>query len=91
MPQSERDRVLLAIARCPGGNPPLAPHPLCSTVVGAPVAANRAGFQVPEPWRGDIENAPLLFASSNPSLSLDDDCALNSSPMTVQVIQRILR
>ena|SRR5579862_2982698 len=31
-------------------------------------------FQVPEPWSGQIETAPILFLSSNPSISdLSDD------------------
>lgn len=30
-------------------------------------------YQVPEPWRGDIETAPLLFVSSNPSIDPTDD------------------
>ena len=25
------------------------------------------GFQIGEPWNGDIENAPILFLSSNPA------------------------
>jgi hypothetical protein len=35
-------------------------------------------WQVPEPWRGDIENAPLLFVSSNPSIDPLDDCPWNT-------------
>jgi hypothetical protein len=31
-------------------------------------------FQVPEPWRGDVVNARLLFVSSNPGFDPDDDC-----------------
>jgi hypothetical protein len=36
------------------------------------------GWQVPEPWRGDIEYAPLLFVSSNPSIDPLDDCPWNT-------------
>jgi hypothetical protein len=28
-------------------------------------------FQVPEPWCGDLESAPILFVSSNPSIDKD--------------------
>jgi len=35
-------------------------------------------WQVPEPWRGDIECAPLLFVSSNPSIDPLDDCPWNT-------------
>ena len=34
-------------------------------------------WQVPEPWRGDIEHAPLLFVSSNPSIDPLDDAPWN--------------
>lgn len=46
-------------------------HPcyeICSTQ-----PQNSNCFQVPEPWRGDIEHAPLLFVSSNPSINYSDD------------------
>jgi hypothetical protein len=29
-------------------------------------------FQIPEPWNGDIINAPILIVSSNPSFSVDE-------------------
>ena len=32
-------------------------------------ARSLAGLQVPEPWSGDLEGAPILFLSSNPSIS----------------------
>src|SRR5690348_3278190 len=32
--------------------------------------------QVPEPWSGDIEHAPILFLSSNPSLDERDEFPL---------------
>ena len=32
-----------------------------------------SAYQVPEPWRGDLKRAPLLFISSNPSIDLLDD------------------
>lgn len=38
-------------------------------------------YQVPEPWRGDIKRAPLLFVSSNPSIELLDDAPWSNSPV----------
>lgn len=40
----------------------------CSTIVGLQKDKG-VDFQQPEPWSGDIVNAPLLFISSNPSYS----------------------
>jgi hypothetical protein len=37
-------------------------------------------YQVPEPWRGDIEKAPLLFVSSNPSIDMLDEAPWRSDP-----------
>ncbi len=31
-------------------------------------AVERSAYQLPEPWRGDLERVPLLFVSSNPSI-----------------------
>ena len=31
------------------------------------LSIEKEGFQIGEPWNGDIENAPILFLSSNPS------------------------
>jgi len=36
-------------------------------------------FQLPEPWRGQIDKARILFVGSNPSIG-DDRYALQSSP-----------
>lgn len=30
------------------------------------------GFQLPEPWSGDLENAKLLFIASNPSINFEE-------------------
>ena len=35
-------------------------------------AKNIIDFQIPEPWSGDIINAPILVLSSNPSYSTDE-------------------
>ena len=60
-------RLLLAINRCTeldkaraNGN-----HP-CSKIVGL---QHTDVFQAPEPWRGHIDTALILFISSNPSIS----------------------
>jgi hypothetical protein len=59
----------MEIARCPaateicsGGAP--ASHP-CNTIVTQQTGVT---FQVPEPWSGLIDVAPILFISSNPSI-----------------------
>ena len=62
----ERDELLLAITRCPEierarGD---AGHP-CAGIVGLQQPDQ---FQAPEPWRGHIDAAPILFVSSNPSI-----------------------
>ena len=44
-------------------------HP-CSAIVGTQDAAS---FQSPEPWRGHIDSAPILFISSNPSIGRGED------------------
>ena len=31
-----------------------------------------SAFQIPEPWNGDIENAEILFISSNPSIDMTE-------------------
>lgn len=65
-----RDELLLAITRCPKiakawNN---AGHPCRKIVCSQPAE----GFQPPEPWRGHIDIAPILFLSSNPSINEND-------------------
>lgn len=65
--------LLLSIARCEQLLRQLAPdadtsHP-CHQVVSWQARNGIAPQQVPEPWNGDIERAPLLFISSNPAIS----------------------
>jgi len=43
-------------------------HP-CSKIVVVQQVTKLADFQVPEPWSGYITQAPILFLSSNPSIS----------------------
>jgi hypothetical protein len=68
-------QLLVEIARCPVVSSCLAEgrssHP-CSTVVQIQRQTTYADFQVPEPWSGRIETAPLLFLLSNPSISSQD-------------------
>ena len=64
--------LLIEIARCP--NVRLAAkdesHP-CRRVVAAQ-GLSRSRHQLPEPWSGRIETAPLLFVGSNPSFNESD-------------------
>ena len=65
------DELLLGIANCPNVarclDQPGSGH-ACAKVVGA-----QRGFDgehvLPEPWSGHLETAPILFVSSNPSIS----------------------
>ena len=41
----------------------------CSKIVKVQSVAGWDSFQIPEPWSGDIIHAPILFLSSNPSIS----------------------
>lgn len=70
--------VFLSVARCP--NVPLclesdAAHP-CRSIVQYQLerfgVRSYDDFQLPEPWVGRIDNAPILFVSSNPSIGEDD-------------------
>lgn len=51
-------------------------HP-CGAVAAAQLYARCDAYQVPEPWRGDLAGAPLLFVSSNPSIDPTDDSPWN--------------
>ena len=35
-------------------------------------SVDKEGFQIGEPFDGDIENAPILFLSSNPAFNFDE-------------------
>lgn len=52
-------------------------HP-CSKIVRSQCVP-ASNFQLPEPWRGQIDKARILFVGSNPSIG-DDQYALQSSP-----------
>jgi uracil-DNA glycosylase len=51
----------------------------CRDVIATQKAPTLADFQVPEPWCGDIESAPILFVSSNPSID-EQSSAFASDP-----------
>ena len=69
------NQLLLEIARCP-----IVQHCLenpttrheCATIVRLQDANSYHAHQVPEPWSGNLEQAPILFLSSNPSISGED-------------------
>ena len=65
--QEQRRGLLLRITRCPNlvAARTEPSHP-CSTIVGLQSGSER---HVPEPWCGHIGVAPILFISSNPSIS----------------------
>lgn len=48
----------------------------CSRIVDVQSGRSLAQHQVPEPWTGDLENARIIFISSNPSISDDEDYPL---------------
>jgi hypothetical protein len=58
-------------------------HP-CTDVVRVQ-AGSIATVQVPEPWSGRIEHAPILFVSSNPSISSEESYPVWSEPADVRV------
>lgn len=68
--------LLLEIARCPNIrhclDDSLEAHP-CSAIVLSQSSRSLQDHQVPEPWSGQIERAPVLFVSSNPSISERDE------------------
>jgi len=43
-------------------------HP-CKAIIDSQGCDELSNFQVPEPWNGHIDRAPLLYISSNPSIS----------------------
>lgn len=74
-------RHLVAIARCPNVaaclNGDGSGHPCATIVLNQWVGISREerlarwheAHQLPEPWDGHLETAPILFVSSNPSIS----------------------
>ena len=74
-----RDELLLAIVRCPEVGRARADtgHPCHGVVCFQGQTAD--AFQAPEPWRGHIDTAPILFLSSNPSIAENDPFRASSS------------
>ncbi|MEG4217013.1 hypothetical protein QUA27_16500 [Microcoleus sp. Pol14C6] len=68
--------LLNEIAHCPHVNfciqNPSVEHP-CREIVFSQSSSTVNEYQVPEPWSGRIEQAPVLFLSSNPSISSVED------------------
>lgn len=70
----DASQLLVEIARCRVADACLdSPESAlpCSQVVHAQ-GTGRDAFHVPEPWSGDIERAPILFVSWNPSWNPDE-------------------
>ena len=66
--------TLLEISRCPEVSRCLqstSNHP-CNKIVQSQSVNSLDEFQVPEPWSGQIQSAPILFISSNPSIGEDE-------------------
>lgn len=71
-----REQLLLEIARCPNVSAGRRGESSCAAVVAPPACVPEPLHQVPEPWSGSLA-APILFISSNPSISTPDkygDC-----------------
>jgi len=68
--------LLHEIARCPVAElclqNPSAKHP-CREIVLFQSSSSLDEHQVPEPWSGHLEQAPILFLSSNPSISVAEE------------------
>lgn len=47
-------------------------HP-CRSIVSFQRNSTLDEYQIPEPWSGHIDKAPILFLSSNPSIGSDED------------------
>lgn len=65
-------RLLLEIAGCPVAKSHFENSNFrspCLDIVATQRAESWPTFQVPEPWSGNLTTAPILFLSSNPSIS----------------------
>ena len=86
---SKVEPVFRTISRCANVtaclDEPDAPHP-CRSIVQyqARGGGDTYGkFQVPEPWVGQIDVAPILFVSSNPSIGKDDHSCGSTPDSTI--------
>lgn len=74
-PASDSASLLLEIARCPVMLRQLAEPRVsqdCTVVIRAQDPPSPADHQLPEPWSGNLAQAPILFVSSNPSISTSE-------------------
>src|SRR5258708_7062718 len=74
--------LLQEITRCPliqtWFTSPQSPNP-CSKIIAMQHPSHPTSLdqhQVPEPWSGDLKQAPLLFISSNPSIDEKEEYPL---------------
>lgn len=73
--------TFLSIARCSNLTLCLsgdASHP-CSEIVRSQKTTEPSRFQLPEPWVGRIDVAPILFIASNPSIGDDDHATMDAA------------
>ena len=76
--------VFLSVARCPNvtlcleSNAPHACREVVMNQMDSSGILSYSNFQVPEPWVGELDVAPILFVSSNPSIG-EDRHALGAS------------
>lgn len=72
---NKMEKLLIEITRCPEFqgliNSSESDHP-CFKIVNSQCPEAIDNYQVPEPWSGHIESAPILFVASNPSISDHD-------------------
>jgi len=78
----DASNLLLEIARCPNllqcYDTTINNHP-CSNIVSTQNNLLDV-FHLPEPWNGEIESAPILFISSNPSININEVYPTTSWP-----------
>ena len=72
------DELLINITRCPNlVEARTDPSHSCAEIVRSQ-SQSPSNFQVPEPWSGHIDTAPILFVGSNPSIGEDDEFPTSS-------------
>jgi hypothetical protein len=80
----ERDDLLLEIAHCKTMHDLLADRRAehsYARIVHDQRPRENGRTQLPEPWNGNLGAAPLLFVSSNPSISRQERCPETSWPL----------
>lgn len=94
--RSQSQQLLLEIAHCPHvewiRSNPAGKHP-CANLVRS--QNKQRHFQLPEPWSGDIESAPILFLGANPSIAHctctdDQPCAGEKFPTSATADDTII-